>query len=70
MQKHYDIRMFGSAINGLMSKSSDLDLTVLFDNINLNHEELLFDIGNELSKYQMILDNGIEAHRFETNYPI
>lgn len=33
----YEVYMFGSAVNGLMSKESDLDLTVLIDDCNLDH---------------------------------
>lgn len=41
--------IFGSAINGLMGKNSDLDLTVIHDDINLDHEQFLCDISNEIS---------------------
>ena len=42
--------MFGSAVNGLMNKGSDLDLTVLYDDINLDHHEFLLNIATVLHK--------------------
>jgi len=46
----YEIWMFGSAVNGLMNKGSDLDLTVLYDDINLDHRQFLREIAAVLHK--------------------
>lgn len=40
------LEMYGSSINGLeIAGSSDLDLTILVDDPNASHEEILFTAG-------------------------
>ena len=57
--------MFGSAVNGLMSKESDLDLTVVIDDSSLDHQEFLRHIATVLcKKADMIEVDGKKIRRY------
>ena len=48
----YHIAKYGSMINGLGSQeSSDLDLTILVDDLSMNHEEILKDVKAIIMKH-------------------
>lgn len=60
----YGLFIFGSAVNGLGSKSSDLDLTFIFSNPSqaIDHDVILKDIRRCIKKYQT-------NHQFEFDPP-
>ena len=44
--------MYGSCVNGLCSRqSSDLDLTIIYDDFEYNHEEFLYQVNLVVKKY-------------------
>ena len=48
--------MYGSCVNGLCSRqSSDLDLTIIYDDFKYNHEEFLYQVHQVVKKYGGII---------------
>lgn len=51
----YEVVMYGSCVNGLNSKqSSDLDLTIIYNDLEYSHEDFLNQVNNVVRKYGII----------------